>query len=269
MKTSHSSAFNFNLGIIGFGNMAQAILSGMPQPPKNTYIVDKDPNKSSPLTDTHFCDLTTLIKESNMILLAIKPQHLTNLLETFPKKVNACIISILAGVSLSQLENHFEPDQALIRCMPNTAIRVQNGSTAFCPNSNCNETHIQQLKNIFEQSSLLTQIDESDMNLFTALCGSSPAFFYQIIHDLCQSKSHSLSPQDCQKLASQSMLGAAKMILQDPRPLSDLINEVTSAKGCTEAGLKRYKKENITNKLHHVIQDCIQRAKELGKENQA
>ena len=270
MKTSQASAFNFTLGIIGYGNMAQAIYSGMKQKPKKTYIVDKDPNKSKKnAPTTFFCDLETLFTKSDIILIAVKPQHLQQLVTSIPTNKNVCIVSILAGVTLKQLEQSFPPNQAIIRCMPNTAIRVQSGSTAYCQNKHCRKEDIERLKHLFEQASLLKEIHEEDMNLFTALCASSPAFFYQIIHDLCQHQSTSLTTKDCQSLASQSMLGAAKMMLQDPRPLQELINEVTSAKGCTDAGLQRYKKEGLPEKLTAVINDCIHRAKELGKENQA
>lgn len=255
------------LGIIGFGNMANAIYENAKENLSGCYIYDTDQAKKTLIKQNPkqtFTNISEIFTFCDVILFAIKPQQLNNVLSLCPKKTNSLIVSILAGSKISHFQNHFNSPTPIIRVMPNTPIRVQKGCVVYAPNQFCSANHITNLKCLFANSSYMTELKEQYFDTITALSGSGPAFFYKIVDAMAQeAQKNGLNQSEAIRLLAHTMIGAGYM-LQKQNP-DTLIQEVSSPNGTTQAGLSIFDQLHIDESLQQVIKASINRSIQLGK----
>eukprot|EP01043_Picozoa_sp_COSAG02_P083620 COSAG02_NODE_21601_length_782_cov_0.606149_2_plen_192_part_01 len=192
MVKSIVSNSNIKLGIIGFGKMAQAIYKGLQNPPKSCHIYDPNPKVQALIEADKTLEkasISTLYNRCDLILIAIKPQQLATLFEDLPKSNSPIIVSILAGIPCKTFEDHFSTPTPIIRVMPNTPIQVQAGCSIYAPNKACSKNDIALCCELFQHSSHVYKLEENNFDAITALCGSSPAFFYRIILEMAKAAS--------------------------------------------------------------------------------
>jgi len=265
------------LGIIGTGRMAQAIVGGIlkEQSLAPNQITGTDPNE---ISKKAFSELTpegalqwadsieTAVKNQDIILLAVKPQNMDDILPIVAEAPNtATIISIAAGVSLTKLQQHLGTTRPVIRVMPNTPLLVGNGVVAWCGNEQISSSQEEMIGLLFGGIADIHQVSESEMDAVTALSGSGPAFFYRIIQYLEEAAiSEGLHPDRARAFATGTAIGAARMLQATGLEPDELVAQVRSKGGTTEAGLNVLESGEAKAILTQTIEAAAQRSSELG-----
>ena len=171
------------LGIIGYGRMASAIYESCATKLTHCYVYDSDKHKQLEIEkNPHltYSSINDMFDQSDIILLAIKPQQLNAVLKECPQKTHATIVSILAGCQIKKLEYYFSDRTPIVRAMPNTAIRIKKGCTVLCHNTSCSNEHLTEATRLFKDGSKVIQLPETCFDEVTALSGRGPAFFLSI-----------------------------------------------------------------------------------------
>lgn len=264
------------LAMIGGGVMGEAILSRLLSQgvytPQEVLVSEPNGERRDFLTSTYNIKVTSdnkaTLQASEVILLAIKPQILDLVvpnLDIFNSDCQALIISILAGVTLSRLENAF-PSQPVIRVMPNTPATVGAAMTAIASGQLATSTHINLAKSIFAAVGEVVEVPEYMMDAVTGLSGSGPAFVALMIEALSDGGVASGLPRAiATKLAIQTVLGTAQLLQQTNLHPGQLKDQVTSPGGTTIAGVATLEKLGFRSAVIEAVKSAYQRSQELGQ----
>lgn len=261
-------------GFIGGGKMASAILKGMIASncykSENIFVSDKNSSALNVLKDNFKVntteDNTEVVKNSKVLLFAVKPFVLRDVLEEIKPYITSehIILSIAAGISINTIEN-IVGEVPVIRIMPNTPALVNAGMSAICKGNFAKHEHVEIAKSIFKNVGEVTETEEKYIDIITAISGSGPAFYYYVIEQIARAgEKLGLDYETCLKLSAQTALGSAKMILETDVSPEQLIINVTTPGGCTEVGNYVLKEGNISQILEKTITKTMIKAKELG-----
>ncbi len=263
------------LGFIGAGNMGAAIMRGACKAhivdPDNIWIFDPDTEKTAQLADELGLSVAQsgkqVLENADTVLLAVKPQIITNVLKPLASAVRPgqLFISIAAGIPCSLIEDTLIPDAVVVRTMPNTPAMLSRGATAIAPGSRATDDHLTIATTIFEAVGIAVQVNENQINAVTGLSGSGPAYVFRMVEALTQAGTAAgLSLDVSDKLARQTMLGAATMTADPDADPADLRRRVTSPGGTTEAGLKVMDDAGFMQLMEKVVIRARDRGEELG-----
>lgn len=264
------------LGIIGTGKMGAALINGICDSgiinPDNVYASDlylpalekmhKDLNVHIS-TDNDFT-----ITNSDVILLAVKPQIIHDVLRAISNKLGneKLLISIAAGVTIYDISNHLDKQAKVIRIMPNIAATVAEAASAICPGKNASQDDVNIALEIFSSVGKAIVVRENLMDVVTGLSGSGPAFIFPIIEALADGAVYEgLDRENAITLAAQTVLGAAKMVLASHNHPGELKDMVTSPAGTTIRGLKELEDRGIRAAFMNAVIVSTQRSRELGQ----
>ena len=208
-------------------------------------------------------------KQFNIIVLAVKPQVMDEVLVELTKRVTtSLVVSIAAGKSLKYLESKFPSGQPIIRTMPNTPTLVGKGVTVACGNQNVNKIQVDVTKALFLSSGKFEWItDENLMDAVTALSGSGPAYVFLLIEKMAKAAVAQGLPADLAiRLARQTVIGSAALAEnQAETPAETLRKNVTSSGGTTEAALEVLLADDELGKLmDRAIAAAAKRSRELS-----
>ena len=179
-----------------------------------------------------------------------------------------CIISIAAGIKISTLEKHFSCRCAIARVMPNTPLIVSLGASGIAFNSSISDLQKENVLSIFNASGVCVCCKEDEINIVTAISGSSPAYFLRMIKVMAEkAENMGLDINDAYKLIIQSMIGAATLLRESDKSAQELIDMITSPKGTTLAALEKMDEMKFDNAVSDALEACYNRAEELGKQS--
>jgi pyrroline-5-carboxylate reductase len=269
---------NIKFGLIGGGVMGEALLSrliisGIYQ---GSEIIVSEPQaeRRGYLEQQYGVVVTTdnslvLGAAKTAVMLAIKPQIFSavaqELADILPTEHSPLIISILAGVTLKQLEAAF-PQVPIIRAMPNTPATVGAGVTAISLGAYTHLTHQQTAQQIFTAVGEVVEVSESLMDAVTGLSGSGPAYVALMIEALADGGvAVGLPRAIAQQLAVQTVLGTATLIQETKIHPAELKDRVTSPGGTTIAGVSALEKAGFRSAVIEAVKASKERAQELGK----
>lgn len=260
-----------NICFIGFGSMAKAIAKGLLQQgtdsltassPSLTIGVNKDGIKT-------YNDNKEAIKGNDVIILAVKPLQMnTVLLELTPViPPNCLIISVAAGLSLSWFNTHGLNQKAVIRTMPNTAAAVSMAATPLIANEYVDAQQKNCTERIFSSIGITTWAQhEEDIDSYTALCGSGPAYVFSFIQAMIDAAiALGLSEHTAREFALQTFDGAIKLAKNSDLSLNELKSKVTSPGGTTEAALNILNPQ-LESLIFATMNAAKQRSMELGNQ---
>ncbi len=264
------------VGFIGAGNMATAIIDGML---KNKTIDNKDIyvfdvfsdslNKIATKNNINACkNNLELLSKSDIIVLAVKPQSFEEVLTELKAEVttNKVFVSIAAGISINYIQSHLECNCPCVRVMPNTPILLGQGATAICPSDNIDEESYNIVYNMFALSGVCEKLPENLMNTVIPVNGSSPAYVYLFAKAMIDfAVEQGIDEKSAQKLVCATLKGSASMIEQSGDTPSELINKVCSKGGTTIEAIKTLEEKDFYNSIKIAMQNCSNRAEELGK----
>jgi pyrroline-5-carboxylate reductase len=239
------------LGVIGCGNMATAILSGIINSNEKTFenieinIFDIDEKKVDSLvskSDKIFKidNLEELFNKSHYILLAVKPQNFSELFEKIKEYITEHIfISIAAGVSISKIiELSGTNNLPVVRIMPNTPAFVFNGMSGISYNELIDDKTKKFVESIFSSLGKILVVDESKINAITAVSGSGPAYLFYFAESLIESsKNLGFNEEESKLLVYQTLKGSVELMCGSNDSAAVLRNKVTSPGGTTAAAI--------------------------------
>lgn len=205
---------------------------------------------------------------SDLLVLAVKPQSMPALLEEIRTHVKGrLVISIAAGITLRQLCTALGPDCRLIRVMPNTPCLIGASASGYSPGENATTEDIGLVDRLLNAVGVAFRLPEHLLDAVTGLSGSGPAFVYLMIEALSDGGVRVGLPRDvATALAAQTVLGAAKMVLETQFHPGMLKDMVASPGGTTIAGLHALERGGVRGALMDAVEAATRRAVELGKE---
>ncbi len=259
-------------GFIGAGNMGAALMRGLLAAarlkPAEMVFCDPDPKRQEAMEKlgVEAALDNAEVMHSPVVVLAVKPQILKGVLEEIRKfaRPRHLVISIAAGVPLAVLEAAL-PDSRVIRAMPNTPLMVQAGMTALSPGSRATPEDVDLALDLFRAVGRAEVVDESHLDVITALSGSGPAFVAVFLEALADGAVKMGLPRTLAlEFAAQTLFGTARLILEKnlhPGLLKDL---VTSPGGTTSHGLHALEQGAFRAAVISAIESATWRAQDLA-----
>ncbi len=264
------------IGIIGIGNMGTALLKGLisskTESCENILIFDTNQELLEERVKEFKVESaqsnTTLVRDSKYIILAVKPQVINKLLEEIGSFLNDnnIIISIAAGVSISQIQKLIKKNVNIVRVMPNTPALIREGVSVICHDNSINPNDLDYIKGIFNAVGMVLELDEKYIDAVTGLSGSGPAYVFIIIEALSDGGVKMGLPRDIAlKLAAQTVLGSAKMYLETKKHPGALKDMVTSPGGTTITALHKIEKGKLRATLISAVEAATLKSKNIQK----
>ncbi len=265
------------LGVIGAGVMGTALLRGM----LNQGLVTCEQVWGATRTETS-CDEVAaklgirtsreyqdLVPDAEILLLAVKPGQIAKVIGKLKQsglRPDTLLISVLAGVTTSRIEELVETEQPVVRAMPNTPSLVGHGMTVFCGGEWAKVQHLEKSKIIFDSVGKAEAVEEHYFNAITALSGSGPAYMYLVMESLADAGVRVGLPRDlAMELVAQTMLGSARMVQETGRHPAALRDDVTTPAGCTIGGLLMLEDGKIRSVLARAVEEATRIVEELGR----
>jgi pyrroline-5-carboxylate reductase len=269
-------AAQLKIGFLGAGKMATALAKGFINAKlvKANQLCAADPFEAA---RKHFTAATSakavaanlpVAQTANVLILATKPDQvaaaLAEISGAFTKK--HLLISIAAGVTLAKLEAALPAGARVIRVMPNTPALVGAGASAFAPGKNASVADAELAKKLLSAVGIALPVKESLLDAVTGLSGSGPAYVYQFIEALSDGGVAAGLPRDiATKLAAQTVLGGAKMVLETGQHPGTLKDQVTSPGGTTIEGLHELEKGKLRATVISAVRAATEKSKKLGQ----
>ena len=233
-----------NITIIGGGNLGTAMAEGLIKAnyveAENLSVTKRNTKTIQHLSDKGIrilSDNKEAIKNAEIIILAVKPYQVQEILSNLEFTKKQIVISTITGVSLSELNQWIKNKSILFRAMPNTAISIQQSMTCICGNGvDAKSTEI--VKSLFETLGKVIFLEENLMNAATVSGACGTAFAMRYIRACIQGGIEiGFSAAQASLIVSQTILGAAELLLTTTTHPEAEIDKVTTPRGCTIAGL--------------------------------
>ena len=264
------------LGFIGTGNLATAILRGVVASgivdAKEIAIFDINTEKTAQLGEelkvNAFSNASQIVSECENVVIAVKPKDIVSLIESVrddTKKYNPLVISTAAGTTTEKLVGCFGFDAKVIRIMPNINAAVGESMTAICASSavtDADKTFAMSFCSCFGKA---VELEEKYFSAFTAVAGSAPAFAYMFADALAAAGvKYGIPAKISQDIAAQMLLGSAKMLLESPLAVSELIRNVCSPGGTTIEGVCSLKETGFENSVITAVDKTVEKDRKLS-----
>jgi pyrroline-5-carboxylate reductase len=268
---------NKKISLIGTGNMGEALLSGLissgSSDPKNIICTDIREDRLKSIQEKYGVTTTTdnikAIEASEIIIYAVKPQIIASVLRETASclDMSKLVISIAAGVPLAAIESCLNKKLRLIRVMPNIAAFVKESASVIAAGGNATEEDIKLSLAIFDSMGRSIFLKENIlMDAITGLSGSGPAYIFLIVDAMADAGVKvGLSREDALFLSSQTVLGAAKLLIETKEHPGRLKDMVTSPGGTAIAGIHTLEKGGLRTTLINAVEVATKRSKELGE----
>jgi pyrroline-5-carboxylate reductase len=265
----------YQLGVIGAGNMAQAILRAVVHSgfldASEIVVADVHQEKRQQLSSSLGVGWATdnlVAAKCPKILLSVKPQNIPDVLAEIGEVVadDALVISIAAGVSTAHLDAELGGRGHIVRVMPNTPMLVGAGMSGIAAGPRAMDEDVQWTERFFAASGKTVPVDESMMDAVTAVSGTGPAYFFYVIEAMIEAGvAEGLTPEFAFQLSVQTCAGAAKLLAETGRAPEDLRAQVTSPNGTTQRAIETL--DGFGSKDHWIaaVRAAAARSRELGK----
>jgi len=262
------------VGFIGCGNMGSSMVGGLIKSgflKADNIIISTKTEESAKKLEEQFGIITNLdskvvAKEAEVIILAVKPFMYKGIIDEIKSELTAdkLIITIAAGVAIGNMEEWLGDSAKIIRTMPNTPALVGQAMSAVCPNKNISKDELNYCFKIFESFGECVQLEEKDFHGFIALCGSSPAYVFMFIEAMADGAVKLGIPRTkAYKMASQSVLGSAKMVLETGKHPGELKDMVCSPGGTTIDAVVELEKLGFRNSVIQAMDKCAEKSKNM------
>jgi len=258
-----------NITVIGAGNMGGALIKAI-RKNKNYKVLVYDVNYEQAKTynsnnSKAYESLREACVKGDIILLAVKPNIVLKVLDDIKDEIkNKLVITIAAGVKIKKYENKIE-NLRLIRCMPNMPALVAEGMTTICKGNNATDDDLDIAKSILKMAGEILVIDESKIDGATALAGSSPAYVFMMIEAMADAGVlEGLNRDNAYKLATQAVLGSAKLLIKSKEHPGVLKDRICSPGGTTIEAVNVLEQEGFRNALIKAIGAGTDKSKKLS-----
>lgn len=263
------------LGFLGAGNMAAALIKGLLHggvlEPGRILTSDVKAERLEQMHAAHGIRTTMdnhqLLRESDVVVLAVKPQVIDKVLTEVGRDVRAdqVVVSVAAGVPIEALESRLPAGSRVVRAMPNTPATVQAGATAIAAGAHASADDMRIARELFEAVGRVVVLEETLLDAVTGLSGSGPAYVMLIVEALADGGVKvGLHRDTALLLAAQTVFGSAKLLLETGEHPGRLKDMVTSPGGTAIAGLHTLESGALRKTLIDAVEAATKRAAELG-----
>jgi pyrroline-5-carboxylate reductase len=268
--------FHMKISFIGAGSMAEAMIAGIIEKNianrKNIFVTNREDRAKLVHLERKYGIQTTyrldeLFKDANLVILAVKPKDADAALKKIEPHIQDHIffISVMAGISLSFLEERLKERQPIARAMPNTSACVGKSATAITFNDRVSEEQRRLAAAVFSAVGTTATVEEEKLDAITALSGSGPAYIYYVVEAMERSAAEiGLDSDTAKKMILQTVAGAAEMLLKSGKEAAELRKDVTSPGGTTEAGIQILQKEQVGEAFVKCIKAALEQSRKLG-----
>ncbi|MFN5351902.1 MAG: pyrroline-5-carboxylate reductase [Alphaproteobacteria bacterium] len=259
--------------LIGYGNMGRAIVKALEGDFEKNELVVLEKNT----IQSNFASIKTTEELPtnfipDLVIIAVKPQDFYNLAQTFAylnERVNnhTIFVSIMAGVSLKKLEEVIGK-KVIIRTMPNLNILINQSLSAYIANKYAENYHIELFEYYFKKFSSLYKVEkEDDINKFTALSGSGPAYLFYFFEALEEAMEGAMDdfPYETKQIIYQTLQGSLNLLKENNLDAKQLRKQVTSKGGTTESAINHLEKHHFKKIVAEAIELAYKKAKELNQ----
>jgi pyrroline-5-carboxylate reductase len=262
------------IGMIGAGNMAEALLRGAFDAgvltPAQCLVTNKSNDdrlarlgREWPVRTTR--DKGLLVTESDVLILAVKPHDMSTVLSEIAPHAAArhLVVSVAAGTSIETIERGLG-GVPVIRAMPNTSTAVRASATALAAGRHATPDHLSIARALFEAVGWVGVVPEPLLDVVTAVSGSGPAYVYALAEAMVKSGERAGLPPDLARiLVAQTVFGAGKMLTETGDGPEALRERVTSPGGTTMAGLEALEQGGLRAAVDAAVTRAAHRAREL------
>ncbi|MCK6602801.1 MAG: pyrroline-5-carboxylate reductase [Bacteroidetes bacterium] len=268
---------NKRIGVIGAGVMGKALINGLLHSGHvqftQVWASVKSESSQKKLSEAAdypvYTDFSDEIGKTDIFLVCTKPRYVAGVLDLLKDsgklKPGCLIVSIAAGVTISRMKEHLGPSVALIRAMPNTPCKINEGITVYSPAAGVSTEHKAIAQSIFSSVGQVIELDEVHLDAVTAVSGSGPAYIFLIMESLADGGVRVGLPRDVAlQLVSQTVLGSAKMLQLAGKHPAALKDEVTTPAGSTIAALLTMEDGKIRSVLARAVEEATRTARGLG-----
>lgn len=267
---------NKKIGFIGCGKMASAIIGGV----ISSKFVDADyitaseisveaaEEKSKKLGIKVVTNNNELVKNSDIIFVATTPNFVEGVLNEIKDYVtqDKLVVSIAAGVTTNFIQNILPENTRVVRVMPNTPALICEGMSGIAGGKSATKDDVEFVKQLLSNIGKCIVVEESQIDIVTAISGSGPAFYYKVINEIARAgEKLGLDYEKSLTLSIQTAIGSAKMLLNSDKSAEELIASVATKGGCTRVGVDFMDEEKTNELFYNLIDKTREKAKALGK----
>ncbi|ANF51396.1 pyrroline-5-carboxylate reductase [Chryseobacterium glaciei] len=264
------------IAILGAGNMglsfSKSFLKYELIKPESLHLITRNDSKLSKISEEFPRSMISIfddVKEldADLIIIAVKPQDFQNVAENFRFKLkeNQMVLSIMAGIKIEKIQKLLS-HPLVVRAMPNSPTLLGMGITGYTSAEGISFSQLINIERLLNSTGRSVYLENEDLlDGVTALSGSGPAYFYYIVDAMIKAGMEMGIDENLSKLfVKQTMLGAYHLINNSDKNLEELIKDVASKGGTTEAALKTFEENNFKEILKNGILNAEKRAKELN-----
>jgi len=266
---------NKTIAFIGAGNMGEALIRGLLAAgtvrPQQIMASDLKTDRLQLFSKAFGIRTTTnnaaAVAAANIVLLAVKPQQITEVLGSLRDQMtmDKLLISIAAGVPTARIEKELGKTPRVIRVMPNTPALVGAGAAALCKGKYATDDDLATAEAILDAVGITVRTEEKFLDAITALSGSGPAYIFLVAEAMIKAGIEMGLEEDvATTLTIQTVLGAAKLMLESGEPPADLRRKVASPGGTTEAALEVMSERKLVDIFVEAIKAAARRSRELS-----
>ncbi len=263
------------VGFIGAGSMAQALLDGMLRAgaasADRLYASDPSAERravfAEKIGDNVLADNLQLVEACEVVVLSVKPNVVPLVAEEIADRITSghLVVSIAAGVTLAALRDLLGTDR-LIRVMPNMPALVGAGAAAYCTLDGATEQDAALAEEMLNAVGLCVRVEEKHMDAVTGLSGSGPAYVYLAIGALSDGGVEmGLPRQTATKLAAQTVLGAARMVLETGKHPGQLVDQIATPGGTTVEGLRALEDAGVRKAFADAVVAATEKSRRLAQ----
>jgi pyrroline-5-carboxylate reductase len=254
-------------GIVGAGVMGEALLASLIRSgfsADSIAVLEKREDRLSQVRSKYQIG-NSKIEDSDVVLLATKPQDLGETLSSLKLGKNTLLISLLAGVKSAKIESLTSDSVRVVRVMPNTPLLISKGMSVIAKGSRASESDIDWVCDFFGKSGKVLVMKEQEMDAVTATSGSGPAYLFAFVEAMTKAAIRlGLDQDSANTLVSQTLFGAAGMLESSGKDAKTLRENVTSPKGTTAAALQVFEDSKLDEIVYEAMKAARDRSIELS-----
>ncbi|MBH0160785.1 pyrroline-5-carboxylate reductase [Fictibacillus sp. 26RED30] len=267
-----------NITFIGAGSMAEAMISGLINKAKispDQIIAANHTNENRRLELTNRYNITTTsvqelsLTNTDVIILAVKPKQAEEVLQQLRPALqdHHVILSVLAGISTTYIEEILDRSLPIIRVMPNTSSMIGESITGISAGKYVKNEDLDLAQELSKAIGKVKIISEKQMDVFTGIAGSGPAYFYYLLEHMEDvAVENGLDRELARDIAAQTLYGASKMVMESDDSPAELRKKVTSPNGTTAAGLDALAENGGGVAIEKAVEHAAKRSRSLRKE---
>jgi len=276
--SSESSASTHDrtvVAILGAGVMGETLLSGLlrsGRPVDQLVVSERRPERIAELHDRYgvrVLDNAEAAAQAGTVVLVVKPQDMAGLLAEVREHLapGALVVSLAAGITTATLEAGLPPGTPVVRVMPNTPARVDEGMAAISGGEHCDESHLAQAEEMLRSCGKVIRIGEQHLDAVTAISGSGPAYIFYVAEAMIEAGVLLGLPRTTStQLVVQTLYGAATMLRETGEHPTVLREQVSSPAGTSMAALRQLDDHKVRAAFLTAMEAARDRSRELAEQ---